>query len=75
VFNALYKGKHCIVNTNIIDDPDVLLACEVAENKMEYQNKVKNLFEKDFVVTQERYYALKKYDLKLNAEKLIKLMY
>lgn len=75
VFNALYKGKHCIVNTNMIDDPDVLRVCEVAENKIEYQNKVNNLFEKDFVLTKERYYALKKYDLKLNAEKLIKIMY
>ena len=58
----------------MIDDPDVLQVCEVVENKIEYQNTVKNLFKKYFTLTQERYYALKKYDSKLNAEQLIKVM-
>lgn len=74
VFNALYKGRHCIVNKNMIDDPDVLKVCEVAENKIEYQNIVTSLLKKHFIVTPERKIALKKYDSKLNAEKLMHIM-
>ena len=74
VFKALYMGRHCILNKNMIDDSDVLKVCEVAENKREYQNAVKRLFNKNFTTTNNRFDALKKYDSKFNAEQLIKIL-
>lgn len=71
VFNALFKGRHCILNKNMIDDLDVLHICEVAENKKDYQEEVKKLFKSEFKITQKRIDALKKYDSKLIAEQLI----
>ncbi|XMO87151.1 hypothetical protein AAFN75_02450 [Algibacter sp. AS12] len=74
VFNALFKGRHCILNKNMIDDQAVLDVCHLAENKIEYENLVKNLFKMEFKVTKERREALSKYDAKHNAKELIELM-
>ena len=74
VFNALYLGRHCILNKNMIDDPDVIGICDVAESKIEYQNAVIRLFKKEFILSQDRFDSLKKYDSKLNAEKIMKVM-
>jgi len=75
VFNALFNGRHCIVNKNIVDDPEILSICEVAENKKEYKIIVENLFQKEFIDDKTRDAVLKKYDSKLNAQKLVKLVF
>jgi hypothetical protein len=75
VFTALFNGRFCILNKNMIDDPGILKLCEVAENKIEYQFAVKKLFQKNYSQTQDRYEALKKFDSKLNAEKLIEVLF
>ena len=75
VFNALFKGRHCILNENMVDDIEVLKVCEVVENISDYRKVVKRLFEEEFFVTQERCNALKTYDPKLNAELLVKKLY
>ncbi len=75
VFNALFNGRYCVLNNNMVDDLEVLKVCEVVENKIEYQTAVMRLFKQEFLVTQQRIKALKKYDSKLNAEQLIKVMF
>ena len=75
VFNALYIGRHCILNENIIDDSDILDICEVATTKKEYQKAVNKMFKINFEVSQKRLDALKKYGSKLNAEKLIEIIF
>ncbi|MFV0564642.1 MAG: hypothetical protein ACK5NB_02305 [Flavobacteriaceae bacterium] len=75
VFNALFKGRHCIVNKNMVDDEAVLSVCTVAETKTDYQNTVIRLFDEKFVLSQKRIEALKKYDTKQNAKKLVGIMF
>ena len=75
VFNALFKGRHCIVNENIVDDLEVLQLCEVAENKIEYQKAVEKLIKKEFVVSAKLEKVLDKYNSKKNAEKIIKYLF
>ncbi len=74
VFNALFKGRHCIINTNMIDAPDVLKICEVVQTKEEYKRAVKKMFEKKFLLTQERQNILKTYKAKNVAKILIETM-
>ncbi|WP_282136643.1 hypothetical protein [Seonamhaeicola maritimus] len=74
VFNALFNGRHCILNTNMVDDPDVLEVSCVVENKVEFQKAVKHLFGKKFIITNERRELLKKYSPVVNAKKLIDIM-
>ncbi len=75
VFNALFNGRHCVLNKNMIDDLDVLKICNVAENKLEYKKSVEELFRIEFEVTQERLNVLHKYNSKQNAEIIIKEMF
>lgn len=75
VFNALYKGRHCILNNNMIDDPDILQLCKVAENEKDYKSAVRTLFIQEYILTEERVEALKKYDAKQNAEQIIKAIF
>lgn len=74
VFKALFNGRHCILNRNVIDDLDLLSLCEVAENKIDYQKAVLKLFKTEFVLHQERYAVLAKYNNKVNALNLMKLL-
>lgn len=74
LFNSLFKGRHCIVNTNIADDDEVLSCCEIAQTKDVYREKVNMLFEQEFQLTQKRKDALQKYNTIENAKKLIQLI-
>lgn len=74
VFNALFKGRHCILNKNVVDDIEVLKICEVIADKIQYQNAVRRLFKEEFFITQERSNALKKYDPDINAKQIIQVM-
>ncbi|NNC51086.1 MAG: hypothetical protein HKO01_11165 [Flaviramulus sp.] len=75
VINALFKGRFCVLNKNMIDDPDVLEICKVSEGKIEYKKVIENLLDTKFEVTQKRIIALQKYNSKKNAEKIIKEMF
>lgn len=71
VFNALFNGRHCIVNTNIADDESVLSCCEIAEDMESYKNKVLVLMKKEFKVTDNRRDVLSKYNTIENAKKIV----
>lgn len=43
--NSLYKTRHCIINGNMVDDPDIRALCTMAETKQEFiaaVNQLKN---------------------------------
>lgn len=71
VFTALFNGRHCILNKNMVDDKAILNCCEVAETEIEYRNKVKKLFKKEFKITDDRKQALLKYNDVENAKIIV----
>jgi hypothetical protein len=74
VFTALFKGKHCIINKNMIDDEAILDCCEVAESISAYKTKVNQLFQTNFEISQQRKKALKSYNPDVLAQQLIELV-
>lgn len=54
LINALFKSRFCLVNTNMIDDPDVLRFCELANTKEQFIEQINILKQKPFLDLQER---------------------
>ncbi len=61
VFNALYKGKHCIVNSNIVDDNNILKLCFVANTKNELKKIILKVFKTEYKLSNERVSVLENY--------------
>ena len=38
VFRALYRGKHCVINSNIVDDELIISLCHIANSPREFKN-------------------------------------
>lgn len=75
VFNALFNGRHCILNDKMVDDLDILSACEVAENSDDYRKKILLLFKQEFKQTDKREKALTNYNNLDNANVIIKNLF
>ena len=71
VFNALFNGRHCIVNSNMVDDKSILNICNVSETKLGYEKAVTKLFNQPFELTNTRIEILKKYDDIENAKIIV----
>jgi hypothetical protein len=41
--NALHKSRHCIVNSNMVDDPEILALCTVANTQDEFRAAIEEL--------------------------------
>ena len=39
VINSLFKSRFCLINSNMVDDVDVLSLCEIAESKQNFIDK------------------------------------
>ncbi|APY10093.1 hypothetical protein BWZ22_02070 [Seonamhaeicola sp. S2-3] len=74
VFNALFKGRYCIINDNMVDDPNILDICEVINNKKDYQTAVKMLFKQEFILNEKRRHVLSQYNTNIIANILIKTL-
>lgn len=74
VFNALFKGRHCVINNKMIDDLNIIELCEVAESKAEYKTLVNKLFETKYIKTDNRINVLKKYHAYIVAKQLVQDM-
>lgn len=74
VFYALYKGRFCIVNNNIVDDDVILSLCEVANTEDEIINKVNEAFRQEFHPSDERARILQNYLPSKQAEHLLELL-
>ncbi len=54
LINALFHGRHCIINENIVDDNLVSDFCEIATDKESLTILVNNLMQKPFEISEER---------------------
>jgi glycosyltransferase involved in cell wall biosynthesis len=62
LFNALFNGRHCLVNLAGVDGSELNELCNIAETAAEFQKEIIFLFDKPFAETamQRRSAALKK---------------
>ena len=78
LLNALYSGRHCIVNKAAIDGTELELICDIAETEEDFKTTIKQLFDKPFTSTEidKRNQLLKKeFDNKTNAALLMQCIY
>ncbi|MFD1063345.1 hypothetical protein ACFQ1Q_08800 [Winogradskyella litorisediminis] len=74
VFNALYKGKHVIVNDNIVDDKAILSLCLRANTKEAFKTVINESFQSEFQLTKNRIEILNLYTPSQSIEQFIKLI-
>ena len=75
LLNALFNGRHCIVNNATIDGTGLESPCYIAENEKEFVDAIKQLFDEPFTATEieMRDQILKtEFNNKTNAELLMK---
>jgi len=48
LINALYQGRHCLVNSKMVDNTGLESLCYVANNATSYRNQIDDLWAKDF---------------------------
>jgi glycosyltransferase involved in cell wall biosynthesis len=46
--NSLFKSRHCIINENMVDDPQILALCTVASTAEEFKSAIEELRFVDF---------------------------
>jgi len=74
LINALYNGKHCLVNTAAIDGTGMESSCTIADNTAVMKNALQHLFQAPFTLQQfeQRQHRLQSiFSNKTNAEKMI----
>lgn len=72
VINALFKGRHCIANKNVIDEELVLNQCYKVSGREELLQAISQLNTAPYKNPIERAEALQKvFDVKKNAQKII----
>ena len=75
---VLFSGRHCIVNTPMIENTGLESLCSIADTAIEMKEKIKNVFEKEFdkneVVRREKI-LIEKFSNQTNVEKLIQLIF
>jgi hypothetical protein len=73
LLNALFNGRHCLVNKAGVAGSGVEHFCFIAETAVEFKAAINNLYEYDFahLEIQQRQNILKYYNNDLNAQQLI----
>lgn len=77
LLNALYNGRHCIVNNAGVAGSGLNKACTMAEDEDDFKTSVKYLYEMPYTEEEniKRQQLLKLYDNQKNAEKLIDIFW
>lgn len=75
VFNALYNGRHCIVNDNVVDDENILQLCHISNSLNDLRVTIKEIFTRTFVLNSKREEVLNKYNAINNAKIIVKELY
>jgi hypothetical protein len=71
VINALFKSRFCLINANMVDDPDILKHCELAHSKHEFIDQINRLKSKPFLDSEIRKTAFSNVlDDVINAKKI-----
>jgi hypothetical protein len=74
LLNALYNGRHCIVNEQAVAGSGLADLCHVAATAGQFRTMVEDLYEKPFTQMElefRREKLLKQYDNRLSADRLI----
>jgi glycosyltransferase involved in cell wall biosynthesis len=74
LINALFNGRHCVVNAAAVEETGLAEACSIAENEITFKTTIQNLYEKPLTVAdKEKRCAMlhKQFNNVMNAEKLI----
>lgn len=77
LINTLFNGRFCVVTNEMVEDTGLEELCEIGKTKEEFSEKILRLtdknFDKEFQLQREQ--ALKIFDTKTNAQKIIDLLY
>lgn len=78
LLNALFTGRHCIVNKQAVDGTGLEALCHIAESGEEFKTAVQQLFDEPFSgeeIEKRSRLLHKEFDNKTNAEFLMQLIY
>ena len=77
LINALFMGRFCLVNNQMVDKTGLENLCEIANTKNEFQSKILNIKNKIFDTNEieKRKQMLTDFDNIKNAQKIINLVY
>jgi hypothetical protein len=77
LINALFNGRFCLVNNKMISGTSLESLCVIANNKNEFREHIIDLSDKEYLFehAKKREYLLKPFNNKLNAKKILKLLY
>ena len=73
LLNALFNGRFCIANNEMIQHTGLEKACVLANTATEFQEKIKTFFEQDFsekMLEERRKVLQKNFDNTANAKKI-----
>lgn len=77
LLNALYNGRHCLVNEAAVNGASIPDLCHVADSPEAFTQKTKELFEKEFTredIVQRQKMLSEFYNNERNAEEIVKLL-
>jgi len=75
---SLYRGRHCIVNSNTINGSGLYSLCHVADSSGEMISNISDFMDQSFtedMIEERRRVLAKNYDNKVNAGKLIDILF
>jgi glycosyltransferase involved in cell wall biosynthesis len=78
LLNALYNGRHCLVNKQGVIGTELESLCHFAENEDSFKNKIIQLYDQDFTeadVNNRKSVLNNLHDNIKNAESIMKLLY
>ncbi len=77
LLSALYSGRHCLVNTPMVEQTGLELLCHIADSPDEMKKRVTELMTAPFTLEDKRKRVLileEKFSNEVNARKLLKLL-
>ena len=76
LINALFNGRFCLVNNEMILNTGLEQLCHIANSKNEFLKKIEEIFIQEFTENNilERKELLKTFDSQVNAQKIIDLL-
>jgi glycosyltransferase involved in cell wall biosynthesis len=78
LLNALFNGRHCLVNSNMIDGTSLNDLCEIAETANEWKEKITTLFNQPFTaddIAKRKQLLHQHFNNEVSAKQMISLMW
>jgi len=74
LLNALFRGRHCLVNTKMIKDTGLEDLCHIADTETDFKNKINELFNSAFtkdLLAKRKEKLMQRFNNQLSADILI----